>query len=579
MKERLRMTEPRFSAFWERRLGRRRLLRGAALAGAATGVVSLAGCARTAPPSASEATASPAAPTSAAPAPSVAAAQPSATPRAKYGGAFRHAGIADTASLDTHQTVTGYLHVWGPGVAYSKLLQFKADPPVKALEIVPVGDLAESWDQPDDTTYVFKLRKDAKFHNIAPVNGRPVVAQDVKLSFERQIALKVNASNLPAGAKFEAVDPQTLKITLERPDADILPSLAQYQNKIIPHESWELKGDLNEGPIIGSGPWIFEKWERNSVANLVKNPDYYVKGLPRVDRLEFPRILDASTRYGAFRAQQVDALPGVAFTPTDGETLKKAGPDIVLDGFQSVSNDNMAMNTTKPPFNDVRVRQAFFKALDRQQLIDTVLSGKGWYYSGVFMPKEDWYLPEAELRNLVKRDVAGAKQLLAQAGVAPGAEFEAVVGVVRDSVLDAAQLVKAQLADIGIVLTIKPVDTATFSRVVIQDRGHFVGFGGGALPYSTNSDLYVSHHSTGSQNRAALKDPKLDQMIEQQATMVKDPDGRKKLLQDIQRYILNSAHLFPLYGLVDQRLRWKYVQDWPEKVFMAEPFVTAWLDK
>ena len=59
-------------------------------------------------------------------------------------------------------------------------------------------------------------------------------------------------------------------------------------------------------------------------------------------------------------------------------------------------------------------------------------------------------------------------------------------------------------------------------------------------------------------------------MIEQQAAMVKDPDGRKKLLQDIQRYILNSAHLFPLYGLVDQRLRWKYVQDWPEKVFMAE---------
>src|SRR2546426_950533 len=113
---------------------------------------------------------------------------------------------------------------------------------VSAGGAAPAADLAASWEQPDDVTYLFKLQPGVKFQNIAPVNGRPVTANDVKFSFERQIALKTNAGRLPAIDRIEVVDPQTVKIVSPKPDADFLVSLAFASNRIVPHETVEAKG-------------------------------------------------------------------------------------------------------------------------------------------------------------------------------------------------------------------------------------------------------------------------------------------------------------------------------------------------
>src|SRR5207245_1014099 len=119
--------------------------------------------------------------------------------------------------------------------------------------------------------YIFKLRPNAKWQNIPPVSGREVVADDIKYSYERQIALKFNAGRLPAIDKIEVVNPTTLKLTSPKPDADFLTTLSFSYNKIVPHETVELKGDLTEGPVIGSGPWILDAWDKNSVVRLKKN--------------------------------------------------------------------------------------------------------------------------------------------------------------------------------------------------------------------------------------------------------------------------------------------------------------------
>src|SRR5207245_10903067 len=96
------------------------------------------------------------------------------------------------------------------------------------------GDLAEKWDQPDDLTYVFKLRPGVKHQNIAPVNGREVDAEDVVVSFNRQLALKVNSTFLAGITQVEAPDTGTVKITLAKPNADFLWSLASFFCKVLP---------------------------------------------------------------------------------------------------------------------------------------------------------------------------------------------------------------------------------------------------------------------------------------------------------------------------------------------------------
>jgi peptide/nickel transport system substrate-binding protein len=559
---------------------RRTFVRGLVGAGAATGIASLAACASPSP-APTAVVSGPPAPAPPAPAQAGPAATPTpAAPQAKLGGTFRLPAAADSADLDPHGNTTANLHIWGAALAYNKLLQFRTDSAVKPGEYLPTGDLAESWEQADDLTYIFKLRPNVRFHNIAPVNGRAVVAEDVKFSFERQVALRTLAARLAGVGRIEAVDPRTVKITLEKPDADFLVTLAHYHNKILPKESVDVNGDLKQGPVIGAGPWIFEKWEQNSLATLTKNRDYYQPGLPRLDRLEFPRLRDAATRFGAFRAQQVDVLLGIqGFTPRDAETIRQSNPDIVLESYKGFNNDLLAMNVMRPPFNDLRARQGILKAIDKQPLIDTALDGKGWYFAGVFMPREDHYLPEAEMKALYKQDLPAARRLLAEAGVAPGTPFEAIVSQARDSVLDMAQLVKAQLAEVGILVNLRPVDTPTLTRIVYQERAYQFLFGSMAGGVSANGDLFLMHHSSGSQRFSAISDPAIDALIERQATMTRDPEGRKRLLQEIQRALINNAHQIVMYGIEDQRLRWKYVQDLYLGGLMHEPFTTAWLDK
>src|SRR5439155_4473853 len=107
-------------------------------------------------------------------------------------------------------------------VCYSTLMTYRSGADIQAPSYIPTGDLAESWEQPDDLTYIFKLRRGVKFHNIAPVNGRELVADDLLYSYQRILAKKSFAGFLAGIAKTEAVDKATLKLTLQRPNPDIL---------------------------------------------------------------------------------------------------------------------------------------------------------------------------------------------------------------------------------------------------------------------------------------------------------------------------------------------------------------------
>jgi ABC-type transport system substrate-binding protein len=522
------------------RLGRRRVLRAGA-----TGVVGLGGA------TALACTTAPAtvnAPPTTAPAPAATpatGAAPAATPagpQPKYGGTYSHWTQGEAAHEDPHQTNNALLFTFGPGLAYSRLVTPTSGPERKGDDILIVGDVAERWDLADDRTYIFKLRPNIKFHNVKPVNGRALVAEDIKYSFDRQIGLRFNAGIFSGIEKMEAVDPQTFKVTLTKPDADFIATLSAFWNVIIAKEVVDQApgGDLREGPSIGTGPWIPEKWEKNSTATLVKNPDYFIKGIPYVDRVEWIRINDDATRWSAFRTKQVFYGP-VGFPKAQFEELKRQDPTLQI--AQTRRNGGLIeirFIANKKPFDDKRVRQAFRYALDIPQIIDTAFDGVGGLSTGVPMPEFGWFLPEDEMKQLLKRDVNRAKQLLAEAGFPNGLDVELINFRFNESYNTASDLAAAQLKDAGIRATLKPVElvpwTSEYTNAANKDFSVYLG--ATQPPPSTNAMLYAKYYKG---NPFGLDDPQLNTMIDRQAAMVRDPAARKTALLELQRYLIDGS--------------------------------------
>src|SRR5262249_41628698 len=157
--------------------------------------------------------------------------------------------------------------------------------------------------QLDDLTYLFKLRPGVKWHNIAPVNGRGLVADDLIYSYQRIRDLKAPSAGLLTGiSKMEAVDPTTLKLTLDKPNADLLDHLANYNMLIVAKEAVAVNGDLKEGPTVGTGPFMLQEFVVNARVVTRRNPDYFLKGLPYLDGVTAFRTADPSAPGNAFRA-------------------------------------------------------------------------------------------------------------------------------------------------------------------------------------------------------------------------------------------------------------------------------------
>src|SRR5438874_440259 len=210
------------------------------------------------PPAPAAPTTAPAVPPPAAAAATTPAGAATAAP-AKRGGMIRTIATAAEGHIDPHMTGGFSAGSYGPGACYNGLLTFKYGKDIKPTSYLVTGDLAESWTQPDDTTYVFKLRPGVRWHNIPPVNGREVKADDIAYTYQRIRDIKSPyASFLTGITKFEAVDPTTLKLTLDKPNADLLDSLATYYLTIVARERVEQTGDLKAMPLIGTGPFILD---------------------------------------------------------------------------------------------------------------------------------------------------------------------------------------------------------------------------------------------------------------------------------------------------------------------------------
>ena len=229
----------------------------------------------------------------------------------KKGGTLRLTFQADPLHFDPHQTLS-FVTMCPLSLCYSRLVKVKAGPTVKPMTYPVEADLAESWTQPNDTTYIFKLKKGVRWHNKPPVNGREFTADDVKFTYERFLTITGNPNKpvLEYVDKIEAVDKYTVKFTLKEPNAWFIDLLASTSTWIIAKECVEKFGDLKKvESVVGTGPWMLDRWEPNVKIVFSRHPNYHVPGLPYADNVEWLIDKDPASRLATWLSGKSDFGP------------------------------------------------------------------------------------------------------------------------------------------------------------------------------------------------------------------------------------------------------------------------------
>jgi peptide/nickel transport system substrate-binding protein len=472
---------------------------------------------------------------------------------------------------------------------YSKLLRHKVGADVPPGTFVVEPDLAERWESPDDTSYVFHLRKGVRWHNQPPVNRRELVAADVKFTFDRFLTEKGNPERqlLEPVERVEVVDRYTVKFLLNEPYVWLLDILANAMCMwIIAPEVVEKYGDLKKvETAIGTGPFLLERYEPNVKTVFKRNPEYFRSGLPYVDGVEWLVLDDESTGLAMYRTGQIDAGPSAwwGVRQPDLDSLRQSQPhlryqDILVNAIQTI-----AMRTDTPPFNDVRVRRAISQAIDRQAIIDGVYL-RGEPSPAVPRGLAEWSLPIEELGEGAKYyryDPREARRLLAEAGYPKGfkTQLSATSGYGHD-LLDAVQLVLRYLKEVGIEAELKLQEYGAYMATTGQGKFEGMMMGPYAIGWEPDSALYGPYVPDQPRNRSHVNDATLAAMAQEQRR-VKDLEARKQLIFDMQRYAAEQQDYVYLFSPMVTGSWQPYVKNYaPNLTFDYGSRVAAlWLDR
>lgn len=332
--------------------------------------------------------------------------------------------------------------------------------------------LAESWDiSTDGLQYTFHLRQGVKFHN-----GNDFTAEDVAYTFHRLLTVEggVNsefidqvkgANELLEGTAdtlegLEVVDDYTVKITLKEPYAAFLACISSPGVSIYDSEATEAAGDqfgLDPAVTVGTGPFIFTSWTLNDQIVMTKNDNYW-KGATALPGVVVKIIPDTETQTMMFENGELDIID-LDFVTDAIDRFVATYPDQIIEGNR-VGITYLTMNQNIEPLNNVQVRKAVQMAIDKQTILDALYGGRGQVEYGIFPHGLIGFNPDQEV---IPYDPEAAKALLAEAGYADGFTMElSADSSASDTVTMALEIIKEQLAEVGINAEIKNYDQATW---------------------------------------------------------------------------------------------------------------------
>jgi peptide/nickel transport system substrate-binding protein len=481
----------------------------------------------------------------------------------KGGGTVTRAMTSEPAQIDPQGTPSSGLSLVMPYL-FDTLVVRDIDNSVHPL-------LAESWEVTDDGKEItFKLKEGVTFHD-----GTPLDAEAVRFTFERFKEVG-KRSPIYGGviqiAAVDVVDDLTVRFTFDQPAANVWSTLSMPYAAIISPESVRQVEESGEGHVVGSGPFMLESWETGQALTLKRNPDYAWgppivenQGPPHLDALVYKVIPDATTQVAALKAGEVNVL----FVNQPHHKIQlEAQEDVRLQEILLNDLIYLGFNCQKPPFDEVKVRQALAHAVNKDEIVDAALGGIGEKAFAPLPPTLPGFDPDLKEHEL-GYDPDKAKALLAEAGFEQQGDGTWVRDgeVLKGQLLTStrapneavATLLQSQLKAIGVPVEIQQLE----SRAVMQatTEGQFdllLWRYGWNDPDALN--IFLSTSRIGRTNRVAYSNAEVDALLEQGAHEM-DDEARKQLYVEAQEIILGEAPWQPLYNPVDILAFREEVQD------------------
>ncbi len=474
----------------------------------------------------------------------LAACKAGSNPAAKAGKELRVSQAADATTLDPHKQ--------GDLPSMNILMNIFDTLTVRDVSDKLVGGLAERWESTSPKTWRFHLRSGVTFHN-----GEPCDAAAVAYSLERLIdpATKSPIVELRFVDKVKVVDATTVDVFTSQPDPILPEKMSLFGGVVVPPKYIKEKGDAAfAASPVGTGPFVFESWKRDSQVSMKANPKYW-GGKPSVEKLTVKVLPDASASLAALQSGEVDIVTGL--TPDAAQQIGNT-PDIKVVTSPGIRTFFVSIDTLNGgPLAKKEVRQALNLALDVPTLIKSVLNGAARQTPTLIPHQSFGYDPSVAA---FPYDIAKAKGLLAQAGYPNG--FATKLSA-SSADKDMVQAIAGQLQKIGVKVTVSLLDAATFKqRLVSSNKGalgpmYFTGNTGWTLDAESNLQSFVRHD----RRQSRWNNPDADKLVDAEESSV-EPAARKEAFAKMQRLLADEAPFLYLYQIsngfaINDRVQWK----------------------
>ena len=485
------------------------------------------------------------------------------------GGVLRVGMQTDPVGLDPHITNATSTRNMLENV-YDTLVMFDS-----SLQIVP--GLAESWTASDDgLTWTFTLREGVTFHD-----GTPLSSSDVEFSIERisdPAIASPRADDFAVVASIETPDDRTVVMNLTEPFSPLLSKLAASLNVIVSEAAVEQYGDLQEN-VIGTGPFRFVEYLPQTRMVLERNEDFWGtdaagNALPYLDGIEFIFYPDPTARSTAIQTGNADFIE---YVPAADVEILRADPNVEVVGGLSANFRSIYLNVERAPFDDVNVRRAMSYAIDEQAVVDLALFGTGGVpATGTTIPASNFY--GVGDSPYVGQDLEAAREALAASDYPDGFAFDLYVTSTYDFLRTPAEVIQANLAEIGITANIVAEDWSIYLPKALE--GDFEATLLGESGQSDPDDfLFNVFYTDNGGNLGNFSNAELDALLER-GRQASDQDERRAIYAEAQEIILDQApHVFLFHSSQYEALRQdvRGFEHFPNTSYLG--LRTTWLDR